>query len=154
MGLTARVMCMKQGWLLIVLGLVAGIGGCGENIQRPREARVQRSELDMVPGPDDDAIRQIRDAEQWHNPFVVVNRDGYELIWRPDPRTTEQLNLSELEEALLKLPRARWPLGRVVAVEENPLRSKGDDERIAEGLKELKKMLESHKLRVDLWPSS
>jgi hypothetical protein len=73
---------------------------------------------------------------------------------RPDPRTTERLNLSELEEALLKLPRARWPLGRVVAVEENPLRSKGDDERIAEGLKELKKMLESHKLRVDLWPSS
>jgi hypothetical protein len=108
----------------------------------------------MVPGPDYDAIRQIRDAEQWHNPFVVVNRDGYELIWRPDPRTTERLNLSELEEALLRMPRARWPLGRVVAVEENPLRSKGDDERIAEGLKELKKMLESHKLRVDLWPSA
>jgi len=145
---------MKQGWLLIALGLVAGIGGCGENLQRPLETRAQRSELDIVPKPDDDAIRQIHDAEQWHNPFVVVHRDGYELILRPDPRTTERLNLYELEEALLKLQHARWPLGRVVAVVENSLRSKGDDERIAEGLKELKKMLESHKLRVDLWPSS
>jgi hypothetical protein len=144
---------MKQGWLLIVLGLVVGIGGCGENLQRPQETRAQRSELDMVPEPDANAIRQIHDAEKWHNPFVVVHRDGYELIWRPDPRTMERLNLSELEEALLKLPRARWPLGRVVAVAENSIVSKGDDERIAEGLKELKKMLESHKLRVDLWPA-
>jgi hypothetical protein len=144
---------MKQGWLLIVLGLAAGIGGCGGNVQRPPETRVQRGELDMVPAPDDDAIRQIHDAEQWHNPFVVVNRDGYELILRPDPRTTERLSLSELEEALLKLPRARWPLGRVVAVAENSIVLKGHDERIAERVEELKKMLESHKLRVDLWPS-
>ncbi len=42
---------------------------------------------------------RFHDAEQWHNPFVVVNRDGYELILRPDPRTTERLNLSELEWA-------------------------------------------------------
>jgi hypothetical protein len=151
---------MKQGWLLIVLGLAAGIGGGGAhilglgNVQRPLETKAQRSELDMVPEPNGGAIRQIHDAEQWHNPFVVVNRDSYELILHPDPRTTERLNLTELEEALLKLPRARWPLGRVVAVVENSLRSKGDDERIAKGLKELKKMLESHKVRVDLWPSS
>jgi hypothetical protein len=144
---------MKQGWLLIVLGLAVGIVGCGGNVQRPLETRVQRGELDMVSAPNDDAVRQIHDAEQWQNPFVVVNRDGYELILRPDPRTTERLDLSELEEALLKLPRARWPLGRVVAVAENSLRSKGDDEQIAKGLKELKKMLESHKVRVDLWPS-
>jgi hypothetical protein len=147
---------MKQGWLLIVLGLAAGIVGCGApilgpgNAQRPVETKVQRSELDMVPNPDDGAIRQIHDAEQWRNPFVVVNRDGYELILHPDPRTTERLNLTELEEALLKLSRARWPLGRVVAVAENSLRSNGDDEEIAKGLKELKKMLESHKVRVDL----
>ena len=122
-------------------------------MQRPLETRVQRIELDMAPAPNDDAIRQIHDAEQWHNPFVIVNRDGYELILHPDPRTTERLNITELKEALLKLPRARWQLGRVVAVAENSLRSKGDDERIAKGLIELKKMLESHKVRVDLWPS-
>ena len=60
------------------------------------------------------------------------------LILHPDPRKTGRLNLTELEEALLKLPRARWPLGRVLAVAENSLRSKGDDEEIARGLKELK----------------
>jgi len=75
------------------------------------------------------------------------------LILHPDPRKTGRLNLTELEEALLRLPRARWPLGRVLAVAENSLRSKGDDEEIARGLKELKKLLESHKVRVDLWPS-
>jgi hypothetical protein len=150
---------MKQGWLLIVLGLAAGIGGCEAhilglgNVPIPLKTKVQRSELDMVTEPNDRAILQIHDVEQWYNPFVVVNRDNYELILHPDPRTTERLTLTELEEALLKLPRARWPLGRVVAVAENPIRSKGDDERIAKGLKELKKMLESHKVRVDLWPS-
>src|SRR5215468_5929725 len=112
---------MKQGWLLIVLGLAAGIVGCGAPISGPGNAQRPRSELDMVPEPNDGAIRQIQDALQWHNPSVVVNREGYELILHPDPRTTERLNLTELEEALLKLPRARWPLGRVVAVQENLL---------------------------------
>ena len=53
---------MKQSWLLIVLGLVVGVGGRLGNIQRPLEIRVQRCELDTVPEPDDDAIRQIHDA--------------------------------------------------------------------------------------------
>src|SRR5215475_7591027 len=154
-----RIGIMRQGWCLMVLGVISGSVGCGSpspnpgNAQGPVETKAQRGEVDMVPGPDNDAIRQIKDAEQWHNPYVIVNYDGYELILRPDPRTTERLNLAELEKTLLNLPRARWPLGRVVAVQENSIVVKIHDERIATRLEELRKMLESHKIRVDRWPS-
>jgi hypothetical protein len=55
---------------------------------------------------------------------------------------------------LLGLPTARWPLGRVVAGSEIAIRSGGDDEKIARNLKALKRMLHSHKVRFDLWPSA
>ena len=110
--------------------------------------------LDSVPEPNDEEIRKIRTPEQWHNPFVVVDSDGYELILHDQPRTAVGMSLCELEKALLKLPLERWPLGRVVAVSENGLRSPGDNEKIAKNLEELKRMLRSHKLRVELWPSA
>ena len=110
--------------------------------------------LDSVPEPNDEEIRKIQTPEQWHNPFVIVDGDGYELILHDQPRTAVGMSLCELEKALLKLPLERWPLGRVVAVSENGLRSPGDNEKIAKNVEELKRMLRSHKLRVnDLWPS-
>ena len=47
-----------------MLGLVVGVGGRGGNVQRSLETRAQSGELDTVPEPDDDAIRQIHDAEK------------------------------------------------------------------------------------------
>jgi len=110
--------------------------------------------LNSVPEPNDNEIRKIRTAEQWHNPYVMVHRDGYELILRDQSRTTIRMNLGELEKALLKMPLERWPLGRVVAVQENVIRSAGDDEKIAKNIEALKRMLQSHKVRVDLWPTA
>jgi hypothetical protein len=84
----------------------------------------------------------------------MVDSDGYELILHDQPRTAIGMSLCDVEKALLKLPLERWPLGRVVAVQENGLRNPGDNEKIAKNLEELKRMLRSHKLRVnDLWPS-
>ncbi len=110
--------------------------------------------LDSVPEPNDEEIRKIRTAEQWPNPHVVVDADEYQLILHDQSRTALRMGLDELEKALLKTPLERWPLGRVVAVSENGLRSPGDNEKIAKNLEELKRMLRSHKLRVELWPSA
>jgi hypothetical protein len=115
--------------------------------------RADTSVIDSLPAPNDKEIREIRTAKQWHNPVVIVHRDGYELILSGQPRDMVHLSLGTLEETLLKLPRDRWPLGRVVAVEESSFRSPGDDPKIALHVKALKRMLGSYKLRADLWPS-
>ena len=63
------------------------------------------------------------------------------------------MNLAALEKTLTELKLDRWPLGRVVAVEENGLRSPGDNEKISEKSKEVKHMLKFHKVMIELWPS-
>jgi hypothetical protein len=141
-----------------IISLVVLIPGCwpatatsssSTQTQSQKDTRV----INSLPAPDDDEIRKIRTTDQWHNPFIIVHRDGYELILHDQTRSQVLLNLNELEESLLKMPLERWPLGRVVAVSESGLRSPGDDATIASKLKTLKRMLEPHKLRIDQWPS-
>jgi hypothetical protein len=117
------------------------------------DSKKQTYVLDSVPEPKDEEIRKIRTAEDWHNPSVIVYCDSFELILHDRPRTSERVSLVEIEKSLLELPLARWPLGRVVAVQEVALRSVGDDEKIATNIEELKRMLQSHKVRIDLWPT-
>ena len=151
---------MKSRWLPVLLAVVVAAGGCGACTEGVGNGQAKLGNTDAtrglegVPDPNDDAIREIRDAKEWRNPYVIVNRDDYELILPEQPRTAKRWDLAELEHALLSLPREGWPLGRVVAVQENSLRSEGDDERIANNLNALKRMLESHKVRVDLWPTA
>ncbi len=138
--------------VVVVLGYWSGVATSSSLTQTKsqKDSRV----IDSLPAPNDDEIRKIRTADQWHNPFVVVHRDGYELILHDQPRSQALLNLDELERTLRKMPVERWPLGKVIAVEEIALRSSGDDAKIASNLKALKRMLESHKVRVDQWPSA
>jgi len=107
-----------------------------------------------VPGPRDEDIRKVRTAEDWHNPYVMVYRNSFELILPDRPRTSERVSLVEIEKSLLDLPLESWPLGRVVAVQEIAIRSAGDDQKIARNIRALKRMLQSHKVRVDLWPTA
>jgi len=87
--------------------------------------------IDSLPAPNDKEISKIRTANQWHNPYVFVDSDGYELVLHDQPRGQKLLTLDELEQSLLRLPLQRWPLGRVVAVQEAGLRSPGDSHKIA-----------------------
>jgi hypothetical protein len=151
---------MKINSILILAWVVLGLFGCrdpaapSQNQDSKAVATEKATVLESLPEPDQNAIRQIRTAEDWHNPYVMVCPDGYELILRGRPRTAERLSLREFEKTLLTLPLERWPLGRVIAIQENALRSKGDDERIEENLDALKRMLELHKIRTDLWPTA
>ena len=55
---------------------------------------------------------------------------------------------------LEKLPSIAWPYGLVVAVQENGLRSPGDDVGIKRNKEELVRLLEKAGVEVDLWPSA
>lgn len=145
-------------WIIGCCVLLASI--CGARLIHSRvapsqaDSKKQTPVLDSVPEPKDEEIRKIRTAEDWHNPYVMIYRDSFELILHDRPRTPERLLLAELEKSLLDLPLTRWPLGRVVAVQEIAIRSAGDDEKIAKNIQALKRMLRSHKVRVDLWPTA
>ena len=125
-----------------------------ETAQNQKTSKKDTNTLDSIPAPKMEEIRRIRTAEDWPNPIVVVNSDSFYLILQVDGRRVqEELNLADLEKTLTGLKHDRWPLGRVVAVQENGLRSPGDNEKISEKSKEIKHMLELHKVMIELWPS-
>jgi hypothetical protein len=101
-----------------------------------------------VPEPKGEEILKIRTAKDWHNPYVIVDRDGFQLILRAPAQTFEGISMAELEKSLLDLPLERWP-----AVQESGLRNPGDNQKIASNVEDLKRMLCHYKLRVELWPS-
>jgi hypothetical protein len=117
-------------------------------------SKKQSHVLDSVPKPRDEEIRKIRIAEDWPNPYVVVYPQDFDLILHDRPKTSERVSLVGIEKSLLDLPLERWPLGRVVAVQSIAIRSAGDDEKIARNIKALKRLLRSHKVRIDLWPTA
>jgi hypothetical protein len=110
--------------------------------------------IDSLPAPKDAEIRKILTPGKWHNPYVIVASDGYELILGDKKRSNRLLTLDELENTLLDLPLERWPLGKIIAVQEAGLRSPGDDLQISSNLQALKRMLQSYKITInDSWPS-
>jgi hypothetical protein len=148
--------CLTSSIVLAVLAFTLSCGAYAQTISRASgqaEFKGDTRVIDSLPAPNDEEIRKIRTADQWHNPYVIVHCDGYQLVHHDQPSSQAPLTLDELEETLLKMPVERWPLGRVVAVQESGLRSPGDGARIACNLSALKRMLESHNVRVDQWPS-
>jgi hypothetical protein len=125
-----------------------------ETAHNQRTAKKETNALDRIPDPKMEEIRHIRTAKDWPNPIVMVNSDSFYLILHIDgKRVPAELNLANLEKALTELKLDRWPLGRVVAIQENGLRSPGDNERISEKSKDVKHMLELHKVMIEVWPS-
>ena len=152
--------CMRLSRLWIMVWCVLSASICSAPLIHSQvalgqaDSKKQTYILDSVPEPRDEEIRQIRTAEDWHNPYVMVYRDSFELILHDRPRTSRRVTLVKLEKLLLGLSRERWPLGRVVAVQEIAIRSPGDDEKISRNVEALKRMLRTHKVRVDLRPTA
>lgn len=113
-----------------------------------------KSALDRIPVAKMEEIRRIRTGEDWPNPIVIVNDNNFYLISYIDGRRVQaELTLVELEKELAELGIDRWPLGRVVAVQENGLRSPGENETISGKRNEVEHMFELYKVMVELWPS-
>jgi hypothetical protein len=123
------------------------------NPQNQKTSKKDTNTLERIPDPKMEETRRIS-REKWPNPIVIVNADSFYLILGFNgERVPEALNLADLEKMLKELKLDRWPLGRVVVVQENGLRSPGDNEKISETAKEVKQMLELHKVMIELWPA-
>ena len=109
--------------------------------------------------------KAIRDAKDWENPYLVIRRDGIEVIVRRLPASRQTVAAADLERTLIGLPVTAWPYGRVAAVQEIGIRAgdrSGDNlsavalaeaEAIADNLEAALTILKKLDVTVDRWPS-
>ena len=102
-----------------------------------------------IPHPDPNKYRSVRDARDWQNPYLIVQANGIRPISAAPEAPT--MSPAEVVAYLAKLPSKAWPYGLIVGVQENSLRSTGDDARIKRNREELVGLLEKAGVRVDLW---
>jgi len=107
-----------------------------------------------VPAADHDKYKSVRDAKDWANPYLVVLRDGVQLTSSAVPSGRKVMAVSELRAALLGLPTSAWPYGRVVALQENGLRSAPDDKLIMNTRLAAETVLKALPVEIDRWPSA
>ena len=90
----------------------------------------------------------MQDAKDWKNPYLVVRRDGIEILG-----ITEAGQGIPVRAKLENLPDTAWPYGLVVARQDNSLRPEGDDSLIEANRRALVRVLDRLGVTVDPWPS-
>ena len=122
--------------------------------QEPKSNTTSQLNL-KIPAPDPRKYRDIRDGNNWQNPFLMINRDGVSLVARAASTTEwKPVLLEELANTLVGLPLSAWPYGRVIGIMENPIRGANDDELVKQNKAKTEKVLESLGLTINRWPSA
>jgi hypothetical protein len=66
--------------------------------------------------PDPKKYHSVRDAKDWKNPYLIVRRDGIEILgMTPVGRA---IAVESVPGVLDRLPDSAWPYGLVVAVQD------------------------------------
>ncbi len=104
-----------------------------------------------IPPADHAMYRNVRDAANWRNPYLLITRDGYEVRFQGARMSGP---VSMLARTLVGLPDSAWPYGRVVTASENGIRMIGDDQVIKRNREEADKILREMGLEVQWWPSA
>jgi len=131
--------------LLLGLSLVAAPHmGC---------AQTSRSLQVRIPRPDPQKYRSVRDAKDWKNPYLIVRRDGIEILgMTPVGRA---IAVESVPGMLERLPDSAWPYGLVVAVQDIGIVSGGADlANIEANRTKLLNLLKRLGVAVDRWPSA
>ena len=102
--------------------------------------------------PDPKKYQAIQDAKDWKNPFLVVHRDGIEILGvTPDGHS---IPVGSVPQILDRLPDFAWPYGLVVAVQDNGVSAQGDSPRIKANREKLLALLRELGVTTELWPSA
>jgi hypothetical protein len=76
--------------------------------------------------------KSIRDAKDWGNPYLMIRREGIEVIAKGLPFGRQTVTAADLQRTLIALPVTAWPYGKVVAVQDIGIRAAGDEQPIAD----------------------
>jgi len=112
-----------------------------------------RSLQNRISKPDPKKYHSIQDAKDWKNPYLIVRRDGIEIVgMTPVERA---ITVESVPGVLVSLPDSAWPYGLVVAVQDiGILSGKTDLVRIDANRTKLLNLLKKLGIAVDRWPSA
>ncbi|HYY99759.1 MAG TPA: hypothetical protein VE642_14265 [Pyrinomonadaceae bacterium] len=113
------------------------------------------SELDpRIPPPDPNKYRDILDAGDWQNPYLVIQAGGISLTANAASIKNRIISTDELARSLIALPVSAWPYGRVIAAQEvGIIGGVNDVPRIKQNKERVGRILKSLGLQVNWWPS-
>lgn len=136
----------------ISLGMVSMMCPCAccvtAKMPRAKSNKAPRELLEELPAPDSAMIASIRDIQLWRNPRIIIDPGGVRVLYR------STVPPGEILTRLASLPVDAWPYGRVVAVTEQSIRSKGDGPKIQRNLKKVLELLRESGIRVERFPSA
>jgi hypothetical protein len=135
-----------------------------------------RDALNQIQPPSRGRYEPIHTVDGWQNPFLIVGMRTLTLrIYYPDAAANGTLpgnmlpnamlrpagarkreldiRLADLPEALAALPADSWPLGRVIALEEDPSTQRRDRPAMRRNEEAALQILGDLGVVVDDWPS-
>lgn len=118
---------------------------------------VQAGRLNSRIGPaNPDRYKAIRVAKDWENPYLVIRRDGIEIIAKSLPSGRKSVASADLQRTLTALPVTAWPYGRVVALQDIGIRAadRSDERPIADNRNVTLAILKTMQVTVEGWPST
>lgn len=106
-----------------------------------------------IPKADPKKYLPVWDGSQWRNPYLLVRRDGVEIVGTM--KAGQTIPIEAVPAALERLPLSAWPYGLIVGVSENaivPL-EEISDHREAKQQETLLILLKKMRVEVRLYPS-
>ncbi len=99
--------------------------------------------------------KSIHDAQDWENPYLVIRRDGIEVIAKASPSGQQIVASTDLQRTLIQLPLSAWPYGRVVGMSDiGIVEPDGRDEQpINENREAALAILKALQITVERWPT-
>jgi hypothetical protein len=125
-----------------------------------------KSKLDSrIQSPNPRKYEDVRDGNDWLNPYLVIRPDGIEIISRTSRTTSVERKLmsrNDLKKMLIDLPVDAWPYGRIIGVGEIGIRSgapnsevwRKDKELIEKNKLKANGVLTSLGIKIKWWPSN
>jgi len=110
-------------WAAVLLASLALVA-CSRQTAPP--APDPQAILQSIAPADSSQYDRIHDMKAWRNPYLIIRTDGVALYDSADSAEI-LVKPDDLLAALAKLPASYWPYGRVVAAEENSVRSSEQD---------------------------
>jgi hypothetical protein len=104
-----------------------------------------------IPKPDPAKYHDVQDAKNWKNPYLIVRRDGVEIVGRT---RGQAIPVESIPAVLEGLPTSGWPYGLVVAVQDIGVESKEDRPRVKANRTRLLTLLKGLGIAVYGWPSA
>ena len=103
---------------------------------------------------DPEDYKKVRDAKDWLNPYLIIERDGVTVICNALARDERKfITLPQIDDYLKNLPATAWPYGKIIGVQEAGIGSGNDGQLIGENKKKIEQILESLKIKPNWWPS-